>query len=582
MNKITRAVLFFACINLLFFSCKTESLKNEVNVYFMSDAEMFNPIEYHSGNTAAVFNNLFQQLLNLDFKTKELVPVLAEAIPEVKFDSISGITSINYTIRKEAQWDNGDPVTGYDVEFTLKAIKCPGVDDERLRPYYEFISDLVVDPKDPKKFVILCNKKYFLCLEQSGDYFVLPQYNYDREGLLKNISLKEMGEHPDQVAENPMAQKFAASFNSVKFKRDPADISGSGAYKLDSWTSGQSFTMKRKDSWWGDHLNGTNCFFAAYPAQLNYKVIFDQTVAIQALKGHELDVMAGIRAKDFVEMKEDKEFQTQFNIYTPNAFYYSFIAFNTHDPKFTDSKVRQALAHSVDVDRIIKQTAYGMAIRTVGPISPTKKGEYNDTLKPFSFDLELAKKMLSDAGWNDSNGDGTLDKIINGKRTEFHTSVIYLMTNEQRRDACLIWKEDLKKIGIQLDLVPKEKEAQTAASKNHEFELLYNVWMSSSTPLDPKQLWSTSSANGGDNLSFFGNAESDQLIENIRQELDPQKRNDLYRQFQVIIHQESPYIFLSVPTERIVISKKFPNAEGYELRPGYWESGLKMSEDDTH
>ena len=97
------------------------------------------------------------------------------------------------------------------------------------------------------------------------------------------------------------------------------------------------------------------------------------------------------------------------------------------------------------------------------------------------------------------------------------------------------------------------------------------------TPDDPKQIWHTESINGGSNYVSFGTPETDKLIDEIRGELNEDKRNNLYRQFQVAVHDACPYIFIWSPKERIAISKKFTNTETFIVRPGFNEAGFKLA-----
>ncbi len=80
---------------------------------------MLNPVNSTDASMAQdIQNNIFQPLINFDFKTLKLVPVLADSMPQIKVDS-AGRMSLTFEIRKEAKWDNGTPITAKDVDFTL-------------------------------------------------------------------------------------------------------------------------------------------------------------------------------------------------------------------------------------------------------------------------------------------------------------------------------------------------------------------------------------------------------------------------------------------------------------------------------
>jgi len=185
---------------------------------------------------------------------------------------------------------------------------------------------------------------------------------------------------------------------------------------------------------------------------------------------------------------------------------------------------------------------------------------------------------LADAGWTDSDGDGILDKKINGIKTPLHITIYYNTGNDQRRDGCLIFKEDARKAGIDVDVVSIEWSVFLQKLRKHDFEMYYGAWVSSPVDEDLDQIWSTASQQGGDNYVYFGDAKTDALIQQVKTELDQNKRNELYKQFQVITHEQVPYIFIYSQLEKIAISKRFTNAEPSSLRPGFWEPGFRTTE----
>ena len=114
--------------------------------------------------------------------------------------------------------------------------------------------------------------------------------------------------------------------------------------------------------------------------------------------------------------------------------------------------------------------------------------------------------------------------------------------------------------------------------KTHQFELYVGGWVASPKLSNPKEIWHTESANGGSNYVFFGNKESDRIVDAIHQEMDSKKRAALYRQLHRIIYNEIPYIFLISQQKRIVIDKKFENIYSCGMNPGYWSPGFMINE----
>lgn len=577
--KVSPRMIAMALAGIILLGCGKKTGKNEVIIHELSDTDMLNPSTYQSADAGYYLAQMFQGLWAVNPTNLKLEPVLAKALPTEEYDSVNKLLKYTCELRDDAKWDNGTPITPADVIFSIKMYKAPVISNEQYRPYYELVSEIITYPDNPKKLTIVCNKKYILAKYTLGEFLVMPRYVYDPKNLMDTISIKAINDSLPQVAENPVMKAFATEYNSEKYQREKGYIVGSGPYEFDQWITGQKIILKKKKNWWGDKYAENEYWFKAYPEKLIYTVIKDQTAALTALKGQKIDVMYGIKAKDFVEqLQTSDKAKENYNLSTPLSMAYTFFGMNMRNPKFEDVRVRKALAHLVDVNKIIHVISYDLAQRVMGPINPYKKGAYNDTLKPYDFNIEVAKKLLAEAGWKDNNGDGTIDKVINGQSTEFNITFTYNAGNDSRRDAALIFKEAARQVGINVDVVPQEWSIYLENQKKHNFEMFYGAWIGATTPDDPKQIWHTESINGGSNYVGFGTPETDKLIEEIRSELDEDKRNNLYRKFQEIIHEQSPYIFLSSPKERIAISKKYKNAETFIVRPGFNEAAFQLAQ----
>ncbi len=573
-NKVILVLLALLTI----YACGKKKAKNEVNIHELSDTDMLNPTNYQSADAGYYLGQLYQSLWGTNPKTLELEPIVAKALPIEEYDSVNHLLKYTCEIREEAKWDNGTPITAKDVAFSLKLYKAPVISNEQVRPYFELISDVIEYPENPRKLTIVCNKKYILAKYVCGEFLLIPQYIYDPKHIMDNFSIKDLDTKTDAIAQDQRMKEFATEYNSEKFQRDTGFVVGSGPYRFVEWTPGQKIVLQKKKNWWGEKYNSEYAF-QAFPDKLVYRVVKDQTSALTALKGRQLDVMYGIKSKDYVEqLLTSDSVKQHFNLSTPLSMSYTYFGLNLRNPKFEDVRVRRALAYLTDVDKIIKVIGYDLGQRVNGPVNPYKKGAFNDTITPYVFNVDKAKALLAEAGWKDSNGDGTIDKTINGKKVEFNITFSYNSGNDTRRDAALIFKEACRQAGINVDVVPQEWSQYLDNQKKHDFEMFYGAWIGSTTPDDPKQIWHTESINGGSNYVYFGNAETDKLIEDIRSELNEERRNDLYRKFQVILHDEVPYIFIWSPKEKIAISKRFTNTETFIVRPGFNEATFKMAE----
>ncbi|MCC6571944.1 MAG: ABC transporter substrate-binding protein, partial [Chitinophagales bacterium] len=336
--------------------------------------------------------------------------------------------------------------------------------------------------------------------------------------------------------------------------------------------------LEKKANWWGDKLEKENQYFQAYPKRLVFETINDFNTALTALVDEKLDFIYVTPVKEYVELDNSKKFKENFVKSEPQMLAYQAIGINTKDKILSDAKVRQALCYLTNVDQIIEKVLYGKGTRTVGSILPMKKDAYNTDIKPYAYDVEKAKALLAEAGWADTDGDGLLDKVIDGKKTKFEISYSYNSGNPLRETVGLLIQNSYKQAGIKVEVKALDWALYLDELKKHNCQLYYQGWVKQPRPDDEKQIFHTSSANGGSNYMSFGNAQTDALIEQIRTELDETKRNELYKQWQVIQHEEVPYIFLYVQNFRNCVHKRFENIGAGPVYPGVWFAGFKVKE----
>lgn len=187
---------------------------------------------------------------------------------------------------------------------------------------------------------------------------------------------------------------------------------------------------------------------------------------------------------------------------------YTAIFFNTQTEKFTDKPIRQALAYSIE------KKWQPTALSSYNPQS----WAYNNTVKPYDFDLENAKKLIG------QNEKMSIEKI------NLSTVPSLLGVAEQI-------KSDWQKLNI-------NTEIQLIQNPSEEYEVLL---VSQQIPRDPDQyvLWhSTQEAN----LSKYKSPKLDKLLEDGRQTLNQEERKKIYQEFQRFLVEDSPAIFLFHPT----------------------------------
>lgn len=582
MNHLQR-LFFFALLGLLAFTaCKTKEQKeevfykrtgNEVIVRMRAEPDRLNPALTTNAYARQVSDQIFMYLITVDPETFEFIPLLAKSLPtseDIAEGPYKGGVAYTFEIHDEAVWENGSPVTGNDFAFTVKAIFNPLVQAQRTRPYFERIVDVQVDANNPKKFTVLTNEKYILGMEAIGNTIpVMPEYLFDPQGLMKNISIADLHDPAKGEAlakANPALQQFADAFNAPAASREKEYIAGCGPYRFVEWQTGQKVILEKKENWWGDKLAKNFRALTALPERLEYRVVPEPATALAALKAEDMDAVPDIDAKDFDEVRNATATQAIYNFHTPASLVYSAMFINNKNPKLTDKKVRRALAHGINIDEVIKTIYSGYAERTALPLLPSME-YYDNNLKFIEFDIQKSKDLLAEAGWTDTNNNGTVDKKINGELVEMNLSCFVPASSETGKNALLLMQGTLKQAGVNIDVVSKEFTVMMDDVRQDNFELALSARSISPTLWEPAQDWHSAAMQGGDNHNNFQNAAADKLIDEIRVTLDENKRNDLYKQLEKIIYEEQPAVFLFSPTGRIAIHKRF-DAQPSSIAPG--------------
>ncbi len=553
---------------------------NTVRVRLTADVQSLNPFLYRGGWTKNVFELIFQYPMDFDRKTVSMTPqtIISEPIVEdIEEGPYAGGQKISFQLLEEAAWDDGAPVTGHDYVFSMKTLFNPNLPLQAFASYLEMVRDIQVDENNSKKFTVFTDKKYYLALAAVSNITMLPEHIYDGEGLTKGFSFKEMRDgKAEELTQNENLKKFAEEFKSPKYSREV--VSGSGPYQLSEWVDQQRIVLTKKQNWWGDALADKINLLAAYPDTIVFIPIKDQTAATTALKGEDIDVLLTADAKQFVEMK-DNEFVTQtFDLQTPSRFVFFYTAIQNRNPKLSDKRVRNAIARLVDMDEVIRDLYNGLGQRMVGPFLPYRD-YYNNDLELIGLDLDKARELLTEAGWTDTNGNGIVDKMIDGQLTEMDLEFLYTPGLSLQENLSELYKNNAKKVGINIERVAVESNVMGTRMRNANYELAgRGAGLIPGLPDDPKQMFHTESAQpGGSNYCRFGNAETDAIIDEIRTTTDVARRKELYLKFQEIIYDEQPMIFQFAPLDRIAVHKRF-EAVYTALSPGVVLQHLKLKE----
>lgn len=252
---------------------------------------------------------------------------------------------------------------------------------------------------------------------------------------------------------------------------------------------------------------------------------------------------------------------------------YTYIGWNQAKSYFKSRKVRQAMTMAIDRQRIIQQNLNGMGIEITGPFyrfSPS----YDTSVVAWPFDPQNARRLLEEEGWFDSDGDGILDKLIDGKRIPFKFSLTYFVKNATAKSICEYIATALKEIGVICNLNGVDIADLSSSFDDKSFDALFMGWALGAPPEDPRQLWYSAGAKekGSSNAVGFANPEIDEITNTLEYEYDRQKRLALYHRFHTIINEEQPYTFLYTSKRALLyrdyVKNVFIPADRQDLIPG--------------
>lgn len=520
----------------------------------MADAEKLNPIVSNDASASEIDGYIFEQLNQIDNITYDLIPWLAE-LPEESPDHLS----YTYRLKKNVKFSDGQPMTGEDVIFTIKVIKNPYADDAALRNYFEMVQSVELVNNDPFTVKFIMNRPYWRARWSLGLTPIVPKHILDPDHLNDQIKFSELVDF-NTAKGNKSIQQYAEFINQQEVSRSPKYVVGTGPYMLEDWKTGQAVTLAKNENYWFKDFN------PYYPRKIIFRTITDNSASLVAAKNKEIDAMFVIQPIDFYRNLDNPD-QFQLKKAKPSEPTYSYLTWNQKNPIFQDKKVRLALAYLVDRKTIIDKILYGDAVLIQSHIFYLNKKYLNDQLPIIQYDPEKAKQLLAEAGWKDSNGDGVLDKVIDGKKYDFRFTFLS-NNNPVRKQILLIVIDAFKKAGIDAGLQDLEWTVFLDKTKKHEFDAIYGAWQLNVTPEDPYQIWhSTQSQGEGSNIESFINKESDALIEAFRNEFDDNKRIDIIKKWQQLIYDEQPYTFMWSANSRYIYDMRFKNTRWYAKSP---------------
>jgi len=454
-----------------------------------------------------------------------LVPDLAESYT-IEDDGLTYYISL----KKNVLWHDGEPLTANDIIFTIKTIQNP----EYKSPLKNIWQNVEIEKVDD--FVVRFRiKSVYAPFLHNLTFGILPKHLW--AGIpavnfpLAEYNLKPIGSGPYQ------------------FKKISKDKNG----KI------ESIELVRNEDFY--LLTAEGQPQGPFIEKIILRFYNNEENLIEAYRKRKIDGLVSISTANLSELKNS------FNLYQIKLPIYYAIFFNqTKSKPLTDETVRSALAYATNKQEIIDQVLAGKGAIVDSPLLPDCLG-YTAETKIYDFALEHARNTLEAAGWTDQDEDGIREKEIKDELTRLEITLIASDWPEIKQTAELI-KEQWEKIGAQINLEIIDSIAlQEDYLRPREYEALLFGEVLGADP-DPFAFWhSAHRKDPGLNLALYQNKEVDKLLEEARQTLDQEERVAKYVEFQKLVVEDLPAIFLFSPDYLYPVNKKVKGISSIEKLP---------------
>ncbi len=471
----------------------------------IGDATFLNPLLSTDSASNDIINLVYNGLIKYD-KDIKLIGDLAES-----WEVADGGKTITFHLRKNVRWHDGTPFTSEDVLFTYKKLIDPAT---RTAFSADYLLVKSAEALDPYTFRVHYDKPFAPAIESWG-MGIIAKHIYETG---------DINTHP--ANKNPI---------------------GTGPYKFYSWKPDEKIELRANPDYFEGRPNIDRYV---------YRIIPDLSVQFLELRQGSLSFMTPTPD----QYNGYQEFFENYVKYKYPAFRYDYMAFNLKNVLFKDVRIRKEVALAINKRDIIEGVYEGLAVSATGPFPPTSWA-FNPDVKDLAYNPVEAKKILAEAGWVDSDGDGLLDK--DGKPFAF--TIITNQGNKVRESIAQVIQNSLKKVGIDVSI--RSIEWSVFIQKyidERQYDACILGWNLSRDP-DCFPMWHSSQTQKNQyNFVSYNNPEVDRLIEEGRSTFNLEKRKQIYHKIHEVIAGDVPYVFLVNSMSLPVIHKKI---KGVELAP---------------
>jgi peptide/nickel transport system substrate-binding protein len=496
---------------------------NVLRVAVQSDVKSLNPLLNSNTTDGFIANLLFEPLLSADAKGNP-VPILASTVPTPENGGVSrdGLT-INYHLRPNVKWTDGQTVTSADVKWSWQAIMNPR-NNIVSRHGYDFVKS--IDTPDAHTIVVHLTQKFS------------PFVN----------TFFAMSDQPMPVAPAHVLSQYP-DFNQVPFDDEPTV--SDGPFRFAEWSRGDHITLLRNDG-----------FFMGKPhlSKIVIKIIPDENTTVNLIKTHAIDFMFQASPETYPALKSVPGVRLVF----VNVNGYERVQLNTSHPALSDPRVRLAIAYAIDKRRLVDTLTYGQMTQATEDI-PDWMWAFNPTVRSYPHDPAMARQLLREAGWAPGP-----DGVMRKGGAPLSLVLVTNNSNATRRQIVLEVQAMLREAGIDVEIKYFPGDVLFAPAgmggilQLGRFDLAANGWYAGIDPDDSAQYMCQNVPPGGYNYSRFCNADMQAAQNAALTHYTRADRASAYFQTQRILARENPEIYFWWRRQMEPISVDF---QGFDPNP---------------
>ncbi|CDG95649.1 dipeptide transport protein (ABC superfamily,peri_bind) [Xenorhabdus bovienii str. puntauvense] len=485
----------------------TASVQAKTLVYCSEGSpEGFNPQLFTSGTTYDASSvPIYNRLVDFKLGTTEIIPSLSERW-EVSDDG----KTYTFHLRKGVKWQSSKAFkptrdfTADDVIFTFMRQK------DKKHPYHS------VSGGSYEYFIGMDLDNIISKIEKVDDYTVRFVLSRSEAPFIADLAMDFAS-----ILSNEYADVMMKAGTPEKVDLNPI---GTGPFQLQQYQKDSRILYKAfKDYWEG-------------PAKIDrlvFSITPDASVRYAKLQKNECQVMPYPNPADLSRMKQDKDIvlkeQAGLNV--------GYLSFNVDKKPMDNLKVRQALAMAVNKDAIINAVYQGAGQKAKNLIPPTI-WSYNDGIKDYAYDPAKAKELLKEAG------------LPNGFETDLWAMPVQRPYNPNARRMAEMIQADWAKIGVKAKIVSYEWGEYLKRAKDGEPMTVLFGWTGDNG--DPDNFFGTqfscAAKEKGSNYSKWCYKPFEDIIQPARETADMAKRMELYKQAQVVMHEQVPALIIAHST----------------------------------